>query len=191
MATPAFRANHTKHLIGRIKALPAPERDRVLNRIAGARAKVREASIFDWIDAPTHVAIVDGIAESMSRERSIVFWRELAADGFGRTLLRPLVQGAIGLHGKTPKSLIRMAPRAWSLLSRDCGKFRVELERSATEVEIGIDGAPLIVSASTGMLQFFEGGLLATAQWFGLTGRVLTDDRKRERGVLTLHMTWN
>ena len=191
MATPAFRANHTKHLIGRIKSLPDAERERISKGIAAPRAIVREASIFDWIDAPTHVAIVNGVSEALSRERAIAFWRELVFDGFARTLLKPLVQGAVRLHGKSPKSLMRMAPRAWSLISRDCGRLSVELDHSPTEIAIELDDVPPVVSGSTGMLQFFEGGLLATAQRFDLSARVLADDRGRARGTLLLRMTWD
>lgn len=191
MGTPAFRANHTKHLIGRIKALPESERERILSGVARARAEVREASIFDWIDAATHVGIVNGVSESLSRERAVAFWQDLVFDGFGRTLLRPLVQGALGLHGNTPKSLVRMAPRAWSLISRDCGNMSVELERSPTEIVIELADTPSVVSASTGMLQFLEGGLLAAARRCGRSARVFPDDRKRERGTLVLQMIWN
>ena len=186
-----IRANHSKHLISRIKVLPEPDRTRILQRIDGVRARVREASVFDWLPARFHTELVAGITEMLPPVRALAFFKNLMADAFGKALLRPLVQGAIAIHGRDPKSLLRMAPRTWSLVSKDAGSFAVDLERGDGEAVGTMTDMPPVIAKSSGMLQFFEAGMCSCVEHFGGTPIVRMDISKLTRGELRLDIAWD
>jgi hypothetical protein len=187
---PEVRANHSKHVIGRIKLLAEPDRTRILSQIATARARIRDASVFDWIPMHLHVQVVAGIAEMLPPVRALAFWKELMADAFQKSLLRPIVQGAIAIHGKNPKSLLRMGPRTWKLISRHAGSVAVDLERGPNEVVTTLSDLPMAVTKSSAMLQFFEGSLSACVEHFGEAPRVRVDASKLSRGDARFDVAW-
>jgi hypothetical protein len=187
---PEIRANHSKHTIARIKTLAEPDRSRILQQIELPRARIREASVFDWLPVHVHVQLVAGITEMLPPVRALAFYKSLMADAFSKSLLRPIVQGAIAIHGRTPKSLLRMSPRTWSLISRNAGTLSVDLDRGAEEASACFQDLPPAIAKSTGMLQFFEGGLCAAVEHFGATPRVRVDVSKLARGEARFEVSW-
>jgi hypothetical protein len=187
---PQIRANHSKHVISRIKVLAEPDRTRLLTRVAAPREMLREASVFDWLPAHIHVQLVDGISEMLPPVRAIAFWRSLMADAFSKSLLRPIVQGAIAIHGRSPKSLIRMGPRTWHLISKNAGELVVDLERGPCEASGTLSELPAVINKSSGMLQFFEGSLSSCVEHFGLTPQLRTDASRIARGEVRIDLSW-
>ena len=173
---PEIRANHSKHLMGRIKRLPEPSRGVALGAIGTLRDEIRAAGLFDWLPAERHVRLSDGVVEALGRHAAQEFWRDVLLDGFARALLRPLVSGALGVYGKTPLSLLRLSPHAWTLVTRDCGML--EFERSSdNSARMRFRELPPVVERSAGMLAFFHGGLESTYSYFRCRGRVALVER--------------
>jgi hypothetical protein len=168
---PEIRANHSKHVIARVKCLPEPQRTRILATIAPLRGRVREAGIFDWLPAAVHVELVDSVNAALRQDEVHGFWRELILDGFARALLRPLVSGALGVYGPTPHSFLRLVPHAWTLVIRECGVVAFE-RKSDNEASLEFSKLPRVIDQSPGMLAFFQGGLQATYRYFKKSGQV-------------------
>ncbi len=191
MSAPKFRANHTKHSIGHVKRLPEPERTRVLDRIANERDEVRKASIFDWVEGRLHVAVADAVFDVLGRPRALEFWRDVMLDAFSRSLLRPIVRGAIAIHGSNPASVLMMSPRAWSLVAKDVGKISVSADDDPPHVVITFRELPKLFSDSPGMLAFCEGAITAVGVYLDEPLRVHTEVSKLAAGELHLHVDWD
>lgn len=190
MSAPKFRANHTKHSIGHVKRLPEPERTRLLDQLADLRTEVRKASIFDWLDGELHIALADAIVAVLGRGRAIEFWRDVMLDAFSRALLRPIVSGAIAIHGGTPEAMLRMSPRAWSLVAKNGGEISVDADRTARRAVITFRRLPRIMADSPGLLAFFEGALTAVGSHLKVPLRVHSNVSGLERGELHLNVEW-
>jgi hypothetical protein len=154
---PEIRANHSKHTIARIKTLAEPDRSRILQQIEVPRARIREASVFDWLPVQVHVQLVAGITEMLPPVRALAFYKSLMADAFSKS---------------------------------NAGVLSVDLERGPGEASATFHELPPAIAKSTGMLQFFEGGLCAAVEHFGATPRVRVDVSKLARGEARFEVSW-
>lgn len=171
MAKSEIRANHSKHVIARIKKLPEPQCTQILTAVDSVRAKIRDAGIFDWYPAEVHLELVHHVHAVLPAEALLQFWCDLVLDGFSRALLKPLVTGGLGVYGKKPTSFLRLAPHAWNLVTRQCGVLTCKPQTEGI-THMALTELPPVIDRSPGMIAFVEGGLRATYRYFSLSGNV-------------------
>jgi len=73
--------------------------------------------------------------------------RENLRQSFDKPLLRPLLDGAFALFGRSLARTIRWAPKVWGLIYRDAGQMVVSSAREG-HVELTLHDIPLVIATS-------------------------------------------
>jgi hypothetical protein len=121
------RASYAKTVIGGIKRRPDRERDALLNALGEPlRAEIRSYGMLEWMPVQRFAELVGAIATALGPAAAKSFWRANLLLSLERRLLSPLRLGAIALYGNSPRSLLKMTPQAWELVTRNGGVCRTE-----------------------------------------------------------------
>jgi hypothetical protein len=153
---PLVRASYGKTVIGGIKRRPEADQTKLFERIGEIRREVRDYGMLEWMPAERFVELVSGIHDTLGAKGAQTFWRENLLLSLERRLLSPLRLGAIAIHGNSPRSLLKMTPQAWELVTKDCGSCRV-IDRSPSSVALSFEGLPAVMRVP-GMLELWAGG---------------------------------
>ncbi len=160
----------------------------MLRRLEPTRSVIRQASRLGWVPADCFVAITEATLAGLGRDGAQDFWSSRLQASFELPLMRPLAQGGVFLYGNDPGSIIRMTPKAYPLVFRECGFTDVEVEdRSAT---VRIDDLPADLRTD-GVVHCFAGHCRAALAFTGGDGVIEIDDRSLgPSGTLTLRTAW-
>jgi hypothetical protein len=185
IAEAAFRANWTKLALKYVKRLPPAERDAVLEVVGASRlGRVRSAGVFEWLPASIQMSLV-GAIERVLDKRAPGFWRDLMLQSFERSLLRPLIDGGLRVFGKSPLSLLRLTPQAYSLIARNCGTPTVTGGERGQPVRLRFEGLPPELR-TTGWVGLCSGQCEAVLVYLGLQGSVTAQAGQLGDGCLVI-----
>ena len=146
MTQPAIRNSWTKTALRRARSLPPETRESIVAAIPeDVQNKVRRGRDADWIPLEEAVVVAEAIATALGDEGMVDFWAELIADSYAGGLFRQLVAKAINI-GSDGTRLLKLAPQAWALSSRDCGV--VVTEKSDTGISVRSQDFPEAVRRS-------------------------------------------
>jgi hypothetical protein len=109
-------------LLRGVEGLEAALRAQVLAGVApDLPARIREATSVAWMPLAENVQLADAIANCLGEQRARPFFREVLLLEYQSSLLKPFVEGITRALGVTPAVFVKMAPRGWELVYRDCG----------------------------------------------------------------------
>ncbi len=199
--TAQIRASYTKLALKYLKQGNAQDWDALRAQIGDAPlAEIRAAGPIAWLPATTHAAVADATIALYGAYEARVVWRDVMLAGFERSMLRPLVGGALRLYGEKPSSILRMTPQGWSLAFKDCGRAWMEdrTEDPAYEQGPQADGHALIcfedlphaISMSDGLIESFVANCDAALAYVKCRGQVNADRTSLGRGVLRIEVSW-
>lgn len=125
MGEPLVRARHLK------TTLAAVDRSRVRGTVraalpGGLAAAVEAADGFDWLPAENDVDLVRAIHAALGDAEHDAFSRSVILEAFEGPLLGPLASFALRLFPGGLMAWAHWIPRAWALVFRDCGEWKVE-----------------------------------------------------------------
>ena len=93
------------------------------------------------------------------------------------------------MYGRQPATLLRRAPQAWSLITRDCGTIGVEFgEGLAT---LSISKLPDLFRRSSSVLSFWQGGAEACIAYFGRQVSSTCDAQEFAAGRVRFELRWS
>jgi hypothetical protein len=137
--TPCVRARHMKSLLSGVERLDPALRAEVL---AASRAEllecVRAATAVAWLPLALNIELADTIARCLGTKRARPFFRAMLLAEFQSSLFKPFIAGVSRAFGVTPAVFVRMVPRGWELVYRECGKLE--------PTEVGPGQASLVFS---------------------------------------------
>lgn len=84
---------------------------------------IRNATPVGWMPLADNVLLADTIASCLGEQRARPFFREVLLLEYQSSLLKPFVEGITRALGVTPSIFVRMAPRGWELVYKDCGSL--------------------------------------------------------------------
>lgn len=84
-------------------------------------AAIRSASRISWVDIEHDLALTHAVFAEAGRERAREIMRRMLVANFRAPVLRPLIDGALRLLGRSPDRLLRWAPKVWGHVMRDAG----------------------------------------------------------------------
>lgn len=84
-------------------------------------AELQGASPVGWMSIADNVLLADTIATCLGETRARPFFRQVLLLEYQSSLLKPFVDGIARLLGLTPITFVKMAPRGWELVYRECG----------------------------------------------------------------------
>ncbi len=108
-----------------------------------------------WLPIAADVALQRALFEVLGPTRAQAFLLASLRELWAGSVLQPLVQTAVGLFGLHPGSLAKLAPTAWGLLYRDCGRWAVHEARGADsrrEVDMELLEIPPLCAAEPAWL---------------------------------------
>jgi len=186
---PAIRVSYAKTVVATIKQSPTPERDALLARLdVELRTHIRESSLLDWMAASEFVKLPELVLEVLGTARARAFWRSNLLVSLERTLLSPLRLGAIALYGESPGSLLRMAPQAWQLVSRNGGKCSFSFEPPGPFTLMFKQLPPEL--RTPGMLQLWAGGSESCIELLKFSGRAEAELDARDPSTAVIRVHW-
>jgi hypothetical protein len=141
---PSVRARHLKTILEALAA--QPDAPAVLAAVPPAsRAAVEEATGVDWLDVGHDLAITAAAYRAMGGARADACFRGLIGGSLEGPLLRTLVAAARRLFGLEPRGLAHWIPKAWSLIFRACGEWRVS-DAGPRRVELVLRAVPPLLA---------------------------------------------
>jgi len=180
----AFRANYTKLALKLAKRLP--ERERILAAIGESSLReIAQAGVLSWLPEVHHARLLDALIKVVGPAGARVFWRDLMLSSFERSLLRPLVEGGLRLFGRTPRAILKLSSRAYSLIARDCGT--IENEDVPNGIRLHFQDLPPLLR-STGFVELCHGNCLSVPVFLGQIARVQPDVSDLSVGTLRIEV---
>jgi hypothetical protein len=159
----AFRAFWAKFTVATAKRAMDPLRSSVLNAIGPAlREEIRSYATLEWQPARVFVGLCSAIARD--EELAIRFWRHSLRQSIAQPLIRTLVDGGISLFGRSPVALYRRTPRAYSLVSRECGELSFRETVQPATIVLRLADVPLAYR-QRGLLLMLAGGFRGQADF--------------------------
>jgi hypothetical protein len=182
---PCIRANWTKLALKFLRQQPALG-EPILARVNGdTLQQVRAAGVFDWLPAELHLSLAEGARVALGAEGARRFWRDLMRLSFERSLLKPLFDGGIRLFGRSPHGILRMTPQAYQLVTRACGRVRVEPGGGPGAVLLTFEDLPALLRTHT-WVEICTGNCDATLDALQVTGSVTSDFHALAQGRFTV-----
>jgi hypothetical protein len=166
-----FRANWTKLVLKWVRQ--RPDRDLVLATVGpDAIDRVHRAGVFEWLPATVHMHVTDAIREALAGDARH-FWRELMYASLSRSLLKPLLEGGLRLFGRSPHSILRMTPQAFSLIARGCGTILISRGEAASSTRLSFESLPPLLRRPS-WVEVCAGNCEGVLDYLALDGSVIT-----------------
>ncbi|HEY6556176.1 MAG TPA: hypothetical protein VI072_02845 [Polyangiaceae bacterium] len=137
MAKPAVRARHMKTFVDTIDALEPPVRERIRARLPpGHVSAIDEAVPAVWLPMDINLAVTDATSLELGPRDAQAFFRALVSAEYETDTFRAFLASVARLLGLTPSTYVKMAPRGWELVFKNCGALRpLERERHRAWLE--------------------------------------------------------
>ncbi|MCG8590179.1 MAG: hypothetical protein MJE66_12880 [Proteobacteria bacterium] len=87
--------------------------------------RVETTSQVAWLPVALDVELTEAFFAVAGRERAERVLRENLAASFDRPLLKPMLEGAFAIFGRSPERMLKWSSKVWSLLYRDCGQMKL------------------------------------------------------------------
>jgi hypothetical protein len=182
------RASYAKTVIGGIKRRPDRERDAILTSVGEPlRAEIRNYGMLEWMPAERFIDLVSAIAGAVGAGAAKGFWRANLLLSLERRLLSPLRLGAIALYGNSPRSLLKMTPQAWELVTRNGGVCRTE-DQPPSGIVLRFSGLPLALR-NPAMHPLWSGGSESCLERMGFEGEARAEVGT-DAGCVDVTVSW-
>lgn len=186
-----MRATWPKIVLSQAKKLPGPELTRLREEVGPALwTEIRTASIVEWLPAESFMGLAEATERALGALASRALWRETLVVGFERALLKPLVTGAFALYGRSPGSLVRMAPSAWKLVSRDAADVSVERAPSESRIAVVLERMTPEFRRNAAVVEAFHACCEGVFSFLKTEGRVRSDTTRLGEGRAVLTLSW-
>jgi len=164
-----IRASYAKAVVGGIKRMPEKQCDALLKGIGDElRGEIRNHGMLEWMPASRFVELVSAIERTLGGDGAKRFWRANLLLSLERRLLSPLRLGAIAIYGNSPRSLLKMTPQAWELVTRNGGTCRT-VDRPPHGIVLRFEALPQEL-CDPAMHPLWSGGGEACIERMGFTG---------------------
>ncbi len=135
------------------------------------RVAVRGSGLLDWLDEPSFLGLCGAIQEGDDWPAQAHLWSRAMSLALDAPLLAPLRAGGMGIFGRSPRALLRMAPQTWSLLTRNAGVASFAPAGSGGVLKFS--ALPPTLAAHPGFASALRGYAQATIDWTGHRGGAL------------------
>jgi len=170
--------------------LDAKVGDRVLGDLKpDVLETIQAASPISWLPVEVDIELTDCFFQVAGAERATQAFRGALAQAIERPLLRPLMEGALGIFGRNPAKILRWVPKAWSLIYRDCGEMHcAHADEGSASLELSQLPPPIVHSRC--YLRGTAATLSAFFDWLGIEGQVRLEGPCPTRRAATFHLSW-
>jgi hypothetical protein len=187
---PAIRAAIARDFIESVRALNPILPARVLSQVPSETAEVLQgATRLGWIPMEHQTRINDQARKALGPHYREA-WRRAMLRIFEEPILKPIVESSMRLFGSTPAALMRVTPRAYGLLIRDCGEFQFVEGTRPNAAGLALRGLPVGLAESGSFFEGMAGIFSAYFELSGTTGTVAIVDPQAAAGSASYALEW-
>lgn len=186
---PRYKASLTQSIFALIDDLPASERDRIYGLLGPeVTNRVHHATKTDWLPVTIQGDLDTAMLETLGRERTVALLRGYTRDATKVPIFAPIGRAALSLFGGGTGGALRVIPRTWGFVAKDCGSMKVHVEPSRASVHY-LDIPPVL--RTPGFVASTEGSLLGIMDFAGADSPKATPDESNfAQGTLAYEVTW-
>ena len=170
------RAQWLRMSIEHIERLRPDQRAAVTARLApGMLVAVDDVSAFEWLPVEQLLTLDDAIVAVTGLDHYRATARTMLSEDLAETMVGPLFRAAFRVTGVNPAGLLNVVPTAYRLVTRGCGRMRVET--ASRHAAVYWHEVPSALLASDAYVIGIEAGLEASLTFSGRTGaarRIIT-----------------
>ena len=149
--------------------------------------ELESASRVGWLPLRVDVELTECFFEVAGEERALQILRDNMAHTFDSMVLKPLLDGAFGIFGRSPAKILRWTPKVWSLLYRDCGELTLAKSDDHSAVLEATNLPPELV-ANADYMKGLAAAILGFFQVLGVDAEC--ELQKLSGSKATLLVTW-
>lgn len=114
-----------KTLVECIGALPPAVGDRIRARLSPAHVSaIDEAVPAVWLPMDVNLSVTEATSLELGPQGAHLFFRAMVTSEYRTDTFRSFVASVARLLGLTPSTYVKMAPRGWELVFKNCGLLR-------------------------------------------------------------------
>jgi len=192
MPIPHIRASWTRMFLEQMRrGLPTPDVQKILDRAgAGALAVLDQASPLGWLEADTHMGLLNAARDVLGATRNQSFWRTVTRESFDRPIFRALVQGTLALFGRSPTHVLKTIPKGWGLITTACGEITVTSPERSQHAEMLWQSIPTVVCRTDSFATAWVGSIHALLDVTQRAGDVQLDAKALSAGIARYDIRW-
>jgi hypothetical protein len=189
---PLVRASIPKSSWAEIVRSPAATKDKIIAVLGREfEGELGAQLTVTWVPFRIEARIADAVYQALGPAGTRAFYKAKTEKSFDIPWLRPLVTSSLRLFGATPNSLLKMLPRTWPTLSRNCGSYEFIDDGAARRGVSIINGFPTSAyRRHEAWLDSIFGGYEAFFAPFRLQGSVAVDEVNVVAGHARFTLTW-
>jgi len=151
---------------------------------------IESASRVEWLHLRHHAQLNETSLELMGLQQYQQAWRQAMLRSVQQKTLRATVTGALRLFGATPASLMKLAPRAWNLLSKNAGRLSADIDVDAKQGRLTLTDFPEEQNRSGNFAQGLVGCIESFLDISETQGEVRLSSNTPTAGRATYEVTW-
>jgi hypothetical protein len=148
---------------------------------------LESASRIGWLPLRVDIELTECVFEVAGEERALQVLRHNLANTFDSMVLKPILDGAFAIFGRSPAKMLKWSPKVWSLLYRNCGQLLLAESDDRSATLEGIDLPPELV-ASASYMKGFAAAILGFFDVLGIDAEC--ELRELGRGRTAFFLTW-
>lgn len=187
---PSVRAKFTQMTLSDLSTLGVEEEERIRKQLApGTVRRIEDAGALEWIPVALDVELTRAMFLVMGREKARRYFRDNLRQAAEGPILHSFVQAALRLFGMTPAAMVKITPRGWKQLFRDCGEFEAEIPGDG-EAILHWRELPPVITDSRPWVDGVVGSFEAMFDICETTGTIDLHRDGIEDGYLKMHYRW-
>lgn len=131
---------------------------------------IRTMSELDWLPIAQHIEFLEALLADTGPAEFVALYRRGSLELMHSPLLRTTAVSGVRVFGR--RAILRVLPRAWNLVVRDCGKLGVSRHASRNCTQVTLRAIPADVAASRAIELCVAAVLAGACDLGGFPGRV-------------------
>jgi hypothetical protein len=149
--------------------------------------ELESASPVSWLPAGVDIELTERFLEVAGEERAFRALRDNMANALNSAVLKPMLDGAFVVFGRSPAKMLKWTSKMWSLLYRRCGQLVLARSGDRSAVIEGIDLPPELVANAN----YMKGIAVALLGFFDILGiDAECDLRELGEGRASFLLSW-
>lgn len=158
---------------------------------AGALEAISRATGLDWLPLSLNLQVTQAIYDGLGGAEADRFFRAHMLASFEGPILQALVATAVRMFGLDPASFARWVPRAWNMIFREVGEWKVpEPAAGATAVVLTLGRLPAECADHHVWLRSVSRSMAALLDLAKVSGAVELLPRPKGAGEVQYSLRW-
>jgi hypothetical protein len=189
---PAIRAAITKDFLDTVEAAEPDLMAQITSAVPLTTVgDLTRLTRLGWISMGDHLALNEAAHRVVGDTTFRALWRRSMLRSFDHSTLKPLLDGAVRLFGLSPAGMTKIAPRAWALVSRDCGELVLEPSSRPNEARVVLAHFPPPLFRSRTFIVGLAGAFECFYDLSAVRGEVSITNERPDEGSAVFELRWS